>query len=64
MHNQQMDYGVTLVQIASYADLEEAMETGTGPGVAVLEKFNTQNKHEKFNTQNKHKMEPIPTFKL
>ena len=40
---------------ASYADLEEAMETGTGPGVAVL---------EKFNTQNKHKMEPIPTFKL
>ena len=40
---------------ASYADLEEAMETGSGPGVAVL---------EKFNTQNKHKMEPIPTFKL
>ena len=40
---------------ASYAELEEAMETGEGPGVAVL---------EKFNTQNKHKMEPIPTFKL
>ena len=40
---------------ASYPELEEAMETGTGPGVAVL---------EKFNTQNKHKMEPIPTFKL
>ena len=40
---------------ASYAELEEAMETGAGPGVAVL---------EKFNTQNKHKMEPIPTFKL
>ena len=40
---------------ASYAELEEAMETGTGPGVEVL---------NKFNTQNKHKMEPIPTFKL
>ena len=40
---------------ASYADLEEAMETGTGPGVEVL---------KKFNAQNKHKMEPIPTFKL
>ena len=40
---------------ASYAELEEAMETGKGPGVAVL---------NKFNTQNKHKMEPIPTFKL
>jgi len=40
---------------ASYPELEEAMETGKGPGVAVL---------EKFNTQNKHKMEPIPTFKL
>ena len=40
---------------ASYEQLEEAMETGEGPGVAVL---------EKFNTQNKHKMEPIPTFKL
>ena len=40
---------------ASYEQLEEAMETGTGPGVEVL---------KKFNTQNKHKMEPIPTFKL
>ena len=40
---------------ASYEQLEEAMETGEGPGVVVL---------EKFNTQNKHKMEPIPTFKL
>ena len=40
---------------ASYAELEEAMETGTGPGGEVL---------NKFNTQNKHKMEPIPTFKL
>ena len=40
---------------ASYAELEEAMETGTGPAVEVL---------NKFNTQNKHKMEPIPTFKL
>ena len=40
---------------ASYADLEEAMETGTGPGVEVL---------KKFNAQNKHKMEPITTFKL
>jgi len=40
---------------ASYAELEEAMELGTGPAVEVL---------NKFNTQNKHKMEPIPTFKL
>ena len=40
---------------ASYAQLEEAMEFGTGPAVEVL---------KKFNTQNKHKMEPIPTFKL
>ena len=40
---------------ASYEQLEEAMETGEGPGIAVL---------QKFNTQNKHKMEPIPTFKL
>ena len=40
---------------ASYEQLEEAMETGEGPGLAVL---------QKFNTQNKHKMEPIPTFKL
>lgn len=40
---------------ASYADLEEAMEFGTGPAVEIL---------QKFNTQNKHKMDPIPTFKL
>ena len=40
---------------ASYEQLEEAMETGTGPGVEVL---------NRFNTLNKHKMEPIPTFKL
>ena len=40
---------------ASYAELEEAMETGTGPAVDVL---------KKFNEQNKHKMLPIPTFKL
>ena len=40
---------------ASYAELEEAMETGTGPAVRIL---------SKFNWQNKHKMEPIPTFKL
>ena len=40
---------------ASYAQLEEAMELGTGPGVEVL---------KKFQAQNKHKMEPIPTFKL
>jgi NAD+ synthase len=40
---------------ASYAQLEEAMELGTGPAVEVL---------KKFNTQNKHKMQPIPTFKL
>ena len=40
---------------ASYADLEYAMEHGTGPAVRVL--------HD-LNTQNKHKMNPIPTFKL
>ena len=40
---------------ASYEQLEVAMETGEGPGVEVL---------NKFNTLNKHKMEPIPTFKL
>ena len=40
---------------ASYVQLEEAMEYGTGPGVEVL---------QKFNSQNNHKMEPIPTFKL
>ena len=40
---------------ATYAQLEEAMETGTGPAVDIL---------YKFNKQNRHKMEPIPTFKL
>ncbi len=40
---------------ATYAQLEEAMENGTGPAVEVL---------EKFNTKYKHKMQPIPTFKL
>ena len=40
---------------ASYEQLEEAMEYGTGPAVDIL---------DKFNRQNKHKMEPIPTFKL
>ena len=40
---------------ATYSELEEAMETGKGPGVEVL---------NRFNTLNKHKMEPIPTFKL
>ena len=39
----------------SYTDLELAMETGTGPGVEVL---------ERFNTMNQHKMQPIPTYKL
>jgi len=39
----------------SYFTLEEAMEYGTGPGVEIL---------AKFNSQNKHKMLPIPTFKL
>ena len=40
---------------ASYEELEEAMETGEGPGLEVL---------QKFNKANKHKMEPIPTFTL
>ena len=40
---------------ASYAELEEAMEYGSGPAVKIL---------ETFNGKNKHKMEPIPTFKL
>ncbi len=40
---------------ASYAELEEAMEYGSGPAVKIL---------ETFNGRNKHKMEPIPTFKL
>ena len=40
---------------ASYEQLEEAMEYGTGSAIKIL---------DKFNTLNKHKMEPIPTFKL
>ena len=40
---------------ATYAELEEAMENGTGNAVDIL---------SKFNRKNKHKMEPIPTFKL
>ena len=40
---------------ATYAELEEAMENGTGKAVDIL---------YKFNRQNKHKMEPIRTFKL
>lgn len=40
---------------ASYEQLEEAMETGAGPALEIL---------NRFNTQNKHKMDPIPTFKL
>ena len=40
---------------ATYADLEYAMETGTGPAVRIL--------HD-LNWKNKHKMNPIPTFKL
>ena len=40
---------------ATYAELEEAMENGTGKAVDIL---------YKFNKQNRHKMEPIPTFKL
>ena len=39
----------------TYAQLEEAMEYGTGPGLETL---------EHFSKQNRHKMEPIPTFKL
>ena len=40
---------------ATYADLEYAMEHGTGSAIRIL--------HD-FNTKNKHKMQPIPTFKL
>jgi len=40
---------------ASYAELEEAMEHGTGTAVEIF---------KKFNTQNSHKMSPIPTFRL
>ena len=39
----------------SYALLEEAMESGTGPAVDTL---------YRFNKANQHKMQPIPTFKL
>ena len=39
----------------SYVLLEEAMETGTGPGVDTL---------YRFNKANQHKMQPIPTFNL
>jgi len=40
---------------ASYSELEEAMETGGGPGLESL---------LKFSSMNQHKMQPIPTFKL
>lgn len=40
---------------ASYAELEEAMETGSGPGLEPL---------LKFSQMNQHKMNPIPTFML
>ena len=40
---------------ASYAELEQAMETGEGPGLEPL---------LKFSFMNSHKMNPIPTFKL
>lgn len=40
---------------ASYEQLEEAMETGSGPGLESL---------LKFSSMNSHKMQPIPTFKL
>ena len=40
---------------ATYEQLEEAMEKGTGVGLDVL---------EHFSKKNSHKMNPIPTFKL
>jgi NAD+ synthase len=40
---------------ASYEQLEEAMENGSGPGLESL---------LKFSSLNSHKMQPIPTFKL
>ena len=40
---------------ASYEQLEQAMETGEGPGLEAL---------QKFYTQNRHKIDPIPTYKL
>ena len=39
----------------TYVALEEAMESGTGDAVKIL---------ETFNNMNSHKMNPIPTFKL
>ena len=40
---------------ASYAELEEAMETGSGPGLEA---------RIKFSQMHQHKMNPSPTFKL
>jgi NAD+ synthase len=40
---------------ATYEQLEEAMENGTGVGLETL---------EHFNKKNQHKMQPIPTFTL
>jgi NAD+ synthase len=40
---------------ATYEQLEEAMENGTGVGLETL---------QHFNQKNQHKMQPIPTFKL
>ena len=40
---------------ATYAELEQAMETGEGPGLGPF---------LKFSGMNSHKMNPIPTFKL
>jgi len=40
---------------ATYEQLEEAMETGSGPALPVL---------QKFYTQNRHKIDPIPTYLL
>ena len=40
---------------ATYEQLEEAMENGTGVGLETL---------QHFNKKNQHKMQPIPTFKL
>ena len=40
---------------ATYEQLEEAMEKGTGPAVDIL---------KELNQKNQHKMSPIPTFKL
>ena len=40
---------------ATYSELEEAMEHGTGPAVNIL---------KEYQEKNAHKMNPIPTFKL